>query len=332
MALKVMKKVLHYVFGTILLCGCAQSNKSKESATVTNEMWQFDDQEVATWEQWFETNSKGYVYLSFGNDSVSPSHNDAIDELISLFYNGNDTLRHDYRMILWRLNKFYPINNDNVDGYERYLGVEKQIDSLLNFKTNFDYLVRRKSALKRLMYEFRIRMYEDKLASSLPDKVASELFEQERKAWSEYQDTTSDAFGINVLRKESYYLKYVFWNNYDFDIMDHRLKSLLYMYYRESSIFAETEMGDWDKVKLAYRNLKEQLNPNENPDYDYSYEEKIKALTDDEEAFEKFMRVHTDLLKRLKVCDVNYLLHLKERTLVNFYQYDRMPRFDAANR
>lgn len=37
-----MKRILYYVLGIVLLCGCAQSNKSKESTTVTNEMWQSD--------------------------------------------------------------------------------------------------------------------------------------------------------------------------------------------------------------------------------------------------------------------------------------------------
>ena len=37
-----MKRILYYVLGIVLLCGCVQSNKSKESTTVTNEMWQSD--------------------------------------------------------------------------------------------------------------------------------------------------------------------------------------------------------------------------------------------------------------------------------------------------
>lgn len=37
-----MIRIVYCVLGIVLLCGCGQSNKSKESATVTNEMWQSD--------------------------------------------------------------------------------------------------------------------------------------------------------------------------------------------------------------------------------------------------------------------------------------------------
>jgi hypothetical protein len=321
-----MKKLLYYVLTAILLCGCGQREKSKDSATATDAMWQFDDQEIATWEQWFKDNHRRYVHL-FGSDSISPSHNDAIDDLISLFYNGNDTLRHDYRMILWRLNEFYPINNENVDGYERYLGVEKQVDSLLNFNTNLDYLVRRKSALARLMYEFRIRMFEDVLAGSMK-KTTKALFEEERKAWNEYQNATSEAFGINVLRKESYNFKAVFWNNYDFDIMDHRLKSLLYMCFKNPAIYSETAIGDWDSVERGYIQLIGLLDSMDNPDYDYSYDEKMEALTKDEEAFKDYMDIHEDLLDELRISDKNYQLYMKEQALIKFHAYDHIERFE----
>lgn len=320
-----MKKLLYYVLAAILLCGCSQRDKSKDSATAANAMWQFDDQEIADWEQWFKDNHRRYVHL-FGSDSISPSHNDAIDDLIFLFYNGNDTLRHDYRMILWRLNEFYPINNENVDGYERYLGVEKQVDSLLNFNTNLDYLVRHKSALARLMYEFRIRMYEDVLAGSMK-KVTKTLFEEERKAWDEYYDATSDAFGINVLRKESYYFKAVFWNNYDFDIMNQRLKSLLYMCFKNPAIYSKVAMSDWESVECGYNQLKGQLDSLDNPDYDYSYDEKVNALNEDEETFKAFMHIHEALLRKLCISDSRWLLHLKAQTLEKFDQYDDIDRF-----
>lgn len=321
-----MKRLLYYVLAAILLCRCGQREKSKDSATAADAMWQFDDQEIATWEQWFKDNHRRYVHL-FGSDSISPSHNDAIDDLISLFYNGNDTLRHDYRMILWRLNEFYPINNENVDGYERYLGVEKQVDSLLNFNTNLDYLVRRKSALKRLMYEFRIRMYEDVLAGSMK-KATKALFEKERKAWEEYHNATSETFGINVLRKESYNFKAVFWNNYDFDIMDHRLKSLLYMCFKNPAIYSETAIGEWDNVERGYNQLKGHLDSMDNPDYDYSYDEKMEALTKDEEAFKDYMDIHEDLLDELRISDKNYQLYIKEQALIKFHAYDHIERFE----
>ena len=321
-----MEKLLYYVLTAILLCGCGQREKSTDSATATDAMWQFDDQEIATWEQWFKNNHRRYVHL-FGSDSISPSHNDAIDDLISLFYNGNDTLRHDYRMISWRLNEFYPINHENVDGYERYLGVEKQVDSLLNFNTNLDYLVRRKSALKRLMYEFRIRMFEDVLAGSMK-KTTKALFEEERKAWNEYQNATSEAFGINVLRKESYNFKAVFWNNYDFDIMDHRLKSLLYMCFKNPAIYSETAIGEWDNVERGYIQLIGLLDSMDNPDYDYSYDEKMEALTKDEEAFKDYMDLHEDLLDELRISDKNYQLYMKEQALIKFHTYDHIERFE----
>lgn len=319
-----MHKIL-FLFLLLLTACNGSSKKSKDSTTVTNAMWQFDDQEIATWEQWFKDNHRRYVHL-FGSDSISPSHNDAIDDLISLFYNGNDTLRHDYRMILWRLNEFYPVSKENADGYERYIGVEKQVDSLLNFNTNLDYLVRRKSALKRLMYEFRIRMFEDVLAGSMK-KTTKALFEEERKAWNEYQNATSEAFGINVLRKESYNFKAVFWNNYDFDIMDQRLRSLQYMCFKNPTIYSETAIGDWNSVERGYNQLKGQLYSMDNPAYDYSYDEKVNALNEDEEAFKAFIRIHETLLGKLDISDNGWLLHLKAQTLERFDQYDDIDRF-----
>lgn len=317
-----MKKLLYYVLAAILLCGCSQRDKSKDSATATDAIWQFDDQEIATWEQWFKDNHRRYVHL-FGSDSISPSHNDAIDDLISLFYNGNDTLRHDYRMIQWRLDEFFPIDDDGEDEFVQYQNLEMQIDSLLNFNTELDYLVRRKSALTRLMYEFRIKMYEDRLAGSM-SKEAQALFEEERKAWHEYYKATSDAYGINILRKESYYLKGVFWNNYAFDIMSHRLQSLLYMYFKEPSLLADSEEGDRGKVEHAYERLKGTIDCIDNPEYDYSYEEKMDALTKEKEAFSNYMEVHSRLLQKLDICDESQLLYLKEQTLNNYHRYDRL--------
>lgn len=205
--------------------------------------------------------------------------------------------------------------------------MEKQVDSLLNFNTNLDYLVRRKSALARLMYEFRIRMFEDVLAGSMK-KTTKALFEEERKAWNEYQNATSEAFGINVLRKESYNFKAVFWNNYDFDIMDHRLKSLLYMCFKNPAIYSETAIGDWDSVERGYIQLKGQLDSMDNPDYDYSYDEKMEALTKDEEAFKDYMDIHEDLLDELRISDKNYQLYMKEQTLIKFHAYDHIERFE----
>ncbi|MBO5678580.1 MAG: hypothetical protein J6S11_01270 [Bacteroidaceae bacterium] len=37
-----MKKLLYYVLAAILLCGCGQRDKSKDSATAANAMWQSD--------------------------------------------------------------------------------------------------------------------------------------------------------------------------------------------------------------------------------------------------------------------------------------------------
>ena len=309
-------RILVLTFAVFAFVGC--SNKKCKM--------QFTTQEIASWTQWFENNKKSYVHLSSHNDSVSTNHNDAIDDLLSLFYNGNDSLRHNYRMILWRLNEFYPIDNDGDCGYEVYLNLKKQVDSLLNFKTNLDYRLRHKSALTRLMYVFQIKMYEDKLASLLHGKSAI-LFEQEKAAWKKYYEATSEAFGINILRKESYYLKYTFWNNYDFDIMDQRLKSLLYMCFKNPAIYSKVTMSDWESVERGYNQLKGQLDSLDNPDYDYSYSEKVEALNEDEETFKAFMHIHEALLRKLGISDSSWLLHLKAQTLERFDQYDDIDRF-----
>ena len=171
-------------------------------------------------------------------------------------------------------------------------------------------------------------MYEDVLSSMLHDKDAVELFRQEREAWKKYEDATSEAFGINVLRKESYYLKYTFWNNYDFDIMAQRLKSLLYMCFKNPAIYSKVAMSDWESVERGYNQLKGQLDSINYPDYDYSYDEKVNALSEDEETFKAFMHIHEDLLDELRISDKNYQLYMKEQALIKFHAYDHIERFE----
>jgi hypothetical protein len=153
------------------------------------------------------------------------------------------------------------------------------------------------------------------------------LFEAEVEAWNKYMESTSDAYGKIVLRKESYSLKYVFWNNYDFDIMDQRLKSLLYMCFKNPAIYSKVAMSDWESVECGYNQLKGQLDSLDNPDYDYSYDEKVNALNEDEEAFKAFIRIHETLLGKLDISDNGWLLHLKAQTLERFDQYDDIDRF-----
>ena len=286
-------------------------NSEKKVCTVPCER-----NDTILWDNWFKENHKSYIYI-YGE--TKEKHTRAINDLLSLFYTGNDSLRNNYRMIEWRLGRFYPIIDDTSNVLGKYNNIEKQIDSLLNFEVDKNsYDVRRKSALTRLMYEFRLKMLEDKLRKSIEEPEIQQLLDQEIKLWYQYSNATSDAFEKIVLRKENYYLKATFWNNYDFDIMNQRIKSLLYIYFKDSLTQESNYAYYWENVESGYNQIHKSIKIENDSDYEYSYEEQKKSLCEDRNSFTRFMEVHSVLLKKLGLEDNKYMLYSKVLVLEKF--------------
>lgn len=269
------------------------------------------------WEQWFIDNGDSFIYLF---DEVSREHEKAINDFLSLFYEGPDSLRDNHHLIQWRLNKFYPLQISTEDRYKEYLDLKQQVDSLLHFEVETDgYQIRRKSALARLMNEFLLNVYENKLIESIEDPGSLTLFELERESWRLYCESTSNAFEKIVLGESQYNLKATFWNNYEFDIMNQRLKSIVYLYSKDVTALGDNICG-WNDVVDGFDNVCKGIKSGN--DSEYSYDEKISALEEDKKAFNEYIRVHADLLRRMDVAnDESYLLYLKTRTLNRFMDY-----------
>ena len=312
-----------------IFSGC-HNNKTQRYAETKNENPEkkvctvsCEQNDTVLWDNWFKENHKSYIYIF---DETKEKHTRAINDLLSLFYTGNDSLRNNYRMIEWRLGRFYPIIDDTSNEFGKYNNIEKQIDSLLNFKVDKDsYEVRRKSALTRLMYEFRLKMLEDKLRNSIEEPEIQQLLDQEIKLWYLYSYATSDAFEKIVLRKENYYLKATFWNNYDFDIMNQRIKSLLYLYFKDPLTRKSCYTHDWKNVEYGYKQIQKKIKLENDTDYEYSYEEQNKSLSDDKNTFTMYMEIHSALLKKLGLDDNGYMLDSKVRILEKFLDgYDTL--------
>lgn len=267
-----------------------------------------EQHDTILWDNWFKENHKSYIYIF---DEVSENHQSAINDLLSFFYADG----YNCDMIQWRLDQFYP-QEDTTDDFLRHLNTERQVDSLLNFNVEKDsYQVRHKSALIYLMQEFRQELYEDKLRNSIQDVDTKFLFDKEQEIWQEYLEATANTFEIMVLRKESYYLKKTFLNNYVVDIMESRIKSLLYMRFIDKSILGRYKEYGYDKVESAYDDIEGQITETDNVEYEYSYDEKMNALKWDKIFYQDFMKIHTNLLEKLNLNDTEFLFYEKRRTL-----------------
>lgn len=271
------------------------------------------------WEQWFRDNGDSFIYLF---DIVSREHEKAINDFLSLFYEGPDSLRDNHHLIRWRLNEFYPLQTSTEDKFKEYLDLRQQVDSLLRFEVETDgYQIRRKSALARLMNEFLLNVYENKLIESIEDPGLLALLEQERESWSLYCESTSNAFGKIVLGRFQYNLKATFWNNYDFDIMNQRLKSLVYLYSKDVSALGDNMCG-WNDVVEGFDNVRKDIKSDSDSEFGYSYDEKVAALEEDKKAFNEYTRVHANLLEEMGISgDEGHLLYLKAQTLNRFMDY-----------
>ena len=312
--------ILTFFLIVAIFSGC-HSNKVQRHVVNDNEnkdtcVVHCEQKDTVLWDTWFKENHKSYIYIF---DETKEKHTRAINDLLSLFYTGNDSLRNNYKMIEWRLGRFYPIIDDTSNEFGKYNNIEKQIDSLLNFKVDKDsYEVRRKSALTRLMYEFRLKMLEDKLRNSIEEPEIQQLLDQEIKLWYLYSYATSDAFEKIVLRKEYYNLKATFGNNYDFDIMNQRIKSLLYLYFKVPLTQESNYAYYWENVESGYNQIHKSIKIENDSDHEYSYEEQKKSLSEDRNSFTRFMEVHSVLLKKLGLDDNGYMLDSKVRILEKF--------------
>ncbi|MBR5852298.1 MAG: hypothetical protein IKY73_07245 [Bacteroidaceae bacterium] len=281
------------------------------------------------WEHWFSNRRDDYIYFF---DQLSREHDKAINDLLSLFYDAPDSLRNNHHLIQWRLNKFYPLQTTKEDKYTEFLNLKQQVDSLLCFDVETDgYQIRRKSALARLMNEFLLNMYENKLVESITEPSLLALFEQECKSWYSYCESTSNTFEKIVLGKFQYKLKATFWNNYDFDIMNQRLKSLVFLYCKDTSIWSDDVCG-WNDVENGFNNIRENIKPDNNLEYDFTYDEKVKALDDDKKTFKDFINVHRRLMTKFNIAsDESHLLYFKTRTLnrfMDYYNHDIINKYD----
>lgn len=277
--------------------------------------------EELDWNKWLQSNRKEYIYLL---DAIPEEHERTIDDLLTIFFCGDNKLKNNLEMIQSVLNKFYFVDKTE-DKVQQYKNLEVQIDSLLNFEVEMDsYQVRCKSALARLMYEFKIKTYEEKLLTSINDTEVRQLLENDILAWRKYLDATSDAFGTIVLGNEGCYLKHVFWNNYDFDIMKNRYHLLVYMYLKDKQVLGVNKRGEWNDVVHEYDMLPSKIKNEVDSNMYDSYQELIDAIENDKNCFKEFMNVHSALAEKMGVDDNGYLMHFKKQAIKNFFNYNRV--------
>ena len=258
------------------------------------------------WKEWFESHrEQSYIYL---HGMVSPDHETAINDLLALCYDKDESLRNNTQMIQWRLNQFHPIEQTNNRVVE-HENIEQQIEALLDFEVDItDYTVRRKSALTVLMFNFLVKTYEDKVRSTIQDNETKALFDKDVLYWQKFHETTLDTFEKLVLGKEHYALKGVFWNNYDVDVMNDRYVSLWSLYLNHPDYPHYYHHYDYSYLRtpeldIEYIELRKKIPQKTSSEYEYSYKKKIKAIIDDERAFFEFLRTHENLLERLNKDD-----------------------------
>ncbi len=262
--------------------------------------------------------SQNYIYL---HETVSSEHERAINILLDIYYSGDDAKRNNTYVIQQILNDVYPVEK-TTDITKQYRNLEYQTFALLNFEVDSDgYQIRRKSDLMRLMYEFKIKVYEDRLHTSFKDNEIKTLFEREIIAWNNYFKTTSNAFEKFVLFKEFSHFKNIVWNNYDFDVMKQRYYSLVAIYLNNLSIWNIDNVCEWNEVKSGYQQLYRQLITDS--DNDFSHQGKMEALRADESTFKEFLNIHKSFTHKLGFNDEGHILRSKKTIISNlFVEYD----------
>lgn len=265
---------------------------------------------VLEWNTWLQNNREDYLYLF---ESVSQEHENLINNLLTLFYKGYEDKRNNVAMIQKMLDDFCPVSKSD-DKVVQYNNLEKQVSTLLDIDVELEgYQVRRKSALARLMHNFKIKYYEEKLLNSISDEETKNLFRTEISAWQQYLQSTSDAFEKIVLGKESYSFKYVYGNNYEFDLMNERYKTLVCLYLKDYSVWDNDNKCGRDEVADEYDKMQKKLPKDQsiNPEYHYSYNEQKEAILLDEELFQQYLNAHIAIAIKLGISDEGYILRHK---------------------
>lgn len=290
-------------------CNIRRENSIEEqSGDSTQTAIQNYEEQVLEWNRWLQNNRENYLYLF---ESVSQKHENLINDLLTLFYKGDDYKRNNVVMIQKMLDDFCPVS-ESVDKVVEYQNLEKQVSTLLDFDIDREgYQVKRKSALARLMYNFKIKQYEEKLLSSIKDEEIKELFRIEMSVWQQYLQSSSDAFGKIVLGKESYSFKYVFWNNYDFDLMKERYKTLVCLYLKDCSVWDNDNKCEWDEVSYVYDEMQKNINQDIDSEYHYTYKEQLDAIQLDEKLFQQYIKAHIAIATKLGISDEGYILRHK---------------------
>lgn len=308
---------------TIVATACKEENVKEHSISEHNPIDTTQQKSktelIYEWETWLLKNNKYNTYLY---DTVSTEHIWAINSLCNMFYSGDKNIKGNIEMIQWILDRFCPIKTTD-DEKKQYEKIEKQISSLLNFDVDpyLSYEIRRKSAISRLLYEFKINVYEEKLRSQIQDQEAKRLFDEDVLAWDRYMESTLDAFDKIVLGKGSYNLKYAFWNNYYFDLMEQRYCSLVCLFLKDYSVWNVDNQCRWDEVGYMYDHFPKQIKQLKILEYDYSYKEKIIAFYADKEAFMNFLDAHFELGVKLDIINEGYLLRHKVNTMERLLEY-----------
>lgn len=311
-----MKNFLNFWVLIILIvsfvsCNIRGKNSNVEqSDECTQTTVQSYEEQVLEWNTWLQNNREDYLFLF---ESVSQEHGNLINNLLTLFYKGDEDKRNDVVMIQKMLDDFCPVSKSD-DKVVQYQNLEKQVSTLLDFDVELEgYQVKRKSALARLMHNFKIKYYEEKLLSSISDEETKKLFKTEISVWQQYLQSSSGAFEKIVLGKESYSLKYVFWNNYEFDLMKERYKTLVCLYLKDYSVWDNDNKCGRDEVADEYDEMQKKLPKNQDidPEYHYTYNEQKEAILLDEELFQQYLNAHIAIATKLGIFDEGYILRHK---------------------
>lgn len=276
------------------------------------------------WEKWLNENWKEHLFLS---EDVKPEHVRVINNLLTIFYSGDKSKKDDVDMIRWVLEKYLHFD-DTGDEVKQYENLEKQLSSLLDFEVINNYQIKRKSALTRLINNYKIKLYEKKLMESIHEPEIKVLLEKDISTWNSYFEATSDAYGKVILGRESYNFKYVVWNEYDFEIMKERYNSLVCIYLKDYSVWNESTECRWDEVGYSYDKIQKLIESSQETEYNYSQNEQIEALFEDKDLYKAFLNAHFELAAKLNMNDENYLLHSKTNIIDKYFLGDG-PDFSA---
>lgn len=318
------KHLIIMLFLITVVCTTSCKSRGDYRALTQFSPMEYCNQDKLPWSQWFETNHEVFLY-TYG--AISANHESAINDLLTLYFRGSADQRKNCHMIYWRLSKFYPVSVKANNERLFYNNLEMQIDSLLNFEVDIyeGYEARRKSALMRMMAEFKVELYFTKLMNKYRDTMVQSLIESEQTAWSKYFKSATKTFEKLVLHKSSYYLKPVFWANYELDLLEQRLAALMSMYFEDKSIWGYDDSCRWDEVSYVYDNITPKLNKSPYSENQFSYEEQKSSLETEEEHFKAYINARWNVSQKVGFYDENCILHYKEESLERIFDTYNKP-------